>query len=760
MRIKVSFARKHMMAVLAAAVITCGCMSSPEVRSARYVAAGKKLLEKHDANRAILQFLNAVQATPRNAEVRYQLALSYLAAADVQKGVANLRRTLELDPKHTAAQLRLAQLMTNASDPEVLRDAQRRLQRLIQDGSDNPDTLHALALTEFKLGEPQDAMQHLEQAMTAAPQDLAFAVTLADAKLQQKDYKGAEDTLRKACDNSPKSSDCIVILGRLYLLESRPIEAEQKFQQALGMDSDSAPALLNLATLENVTGRKQDAEQHFKRLSSLSDRTFRHFHAAYLFQEGRRDEAVKEFEKLYRQDSDEMARTRLVAVYQAVNRVADGHKVLNEALKKNPKDLGVLLQQGELFLSDRKYAEAESDLNQVLHLRPDSPEVHYALAKLHQARRETLSMREQLYEVLRLNPSLVAVRIELANSMIEENSKAALAILDAAPADQRKLISIVEQRNWALLKLQQSSEARKGIEYGLANARTADFLLQDAILKIEARRFPEARQAIHEALVKAPEDLRGLRLLVGTYAAQNQVRNAVEEVRAYATQHPKSAAIQFFLGSLLIETGDHAGAQQALRSAKAINPDYAPAELSLARVNLLQANWDDARRELNTILSTKEETPLARQWLAMLEYSIGDRTAALADFRRVVEIQPNNATALNNLAFLLAENGKPDEALKYAEKAVELAPGRADSEDTLGWILYRKGLYAAAITHLQLAVSKSGDLRLQYHLAAAYFRKGDEVRGREVLTAALRKDPTLPEAQLAQQAEHESNSKH
>lgn len=730
------------------------CNRSPEARRDRYIAKGKELLQKKDYQRAALEFLNATQVMPKDAESYYQLGSAYLASGDVSKGVASLRKALQLNPKHTGAQLRMAQLMTNVSDPAILKDAQERLRALLQDSPENPDVLHALALTELKLGDPEQATQHLEQAMAAAPQELILPMTLADAKLQQKDFKGAEEVLSKACEKSPKSSDCVVVLGRLYLIENRPKDAEQKFRQAVGMNPKNSGALLNIALLESATGRKQEAEQDFKRLSSLPDRTFKPYHAMFLFQQGQREEALKEFEALYRQDpTDRMARTRLVVAYQAVNRSADAHKLLSDALKNNPKDLDALLQRGEMSLGEAKYPEAEEDLNRVLHLRPDSPEVHYALAKLYQARGATQRQQEELVEVLRQNPSLLQARLDLAASWIQENAgKAAIDVLDGAPSNQKDLLRFVEQRNWALLSAGQIAEARKGVSLGLGSARSLDLLMQDAILKMNEKRFGEARDSLHEAMTKSPEDLRVLRLLVRTYAAQNQVPAAIQELRAHSAKNPKSAAIQYFLGTMLLETGDRDQARQAFNAAKALQPDYAPADLSLAQVNLLQANWNDARQELNNILTSKGETAQARQWLGMLEAAAGSSEAAIGDFRKVLQSQPNNATALNNLAFLLAENGHADEALPFAEKAVELAPDKPDFEDTLGWVLYRKGLFAAAITHLQAAVSKSGDTRYQYHLATAYFRKGDSVRGHAILTAALRKAPNLPEARLAQEA--------
>ena len=65
-------------------VTQSSCVSSPEAKSARFMEAGKKLLKNKDASRAILQFQNAVKATPKSAEAYYQLATGYLALGDAQ----------------------------------------------------------------------------------------------------------------------------------------------------------------------------------------------------------------------------------------------------------------------------------------------------------------------------------------------------------------------------------------------------------------------------------------------------------------------------------------------------------------------------------------------------------------------------------------------------------------------------------------------------------------------------------------------------
>ncbi len=298
MGIECSSRRVKRLAVLVAmALMSAACTQSPEAKSAKFMAEGKKLLEKKDPARAILQFQNAAQATPRNAEVFYQLAQAYIAVNDAPTGVAFLRKALALDPKHTAARLRLAQLQSMVDNPKTLQEAQQSLQALVAETPNNADALHALAFTELKLGETQDAMDLLGRALAAAPQEVVIAVTLAQAKLQQKDPKGAEDILKQAIEHSPNSADAAVVLGRFYAIQNRFAEAEPQFQRALTIDPNSETALLNLAMLQYETGKKADAEQNFKRLSALPGKNYKSTYAVFLFQEGRHDESIREFRK-------------------------------------------------------------------------------------------------------------------------------------------------------------------------------------------------------------------------------------------------------------------------------------------------------------------------------------------------------------------------------------------------------------------------------------------------------------------------------
>ena len=108
---------------LAGVILGSGCARTPEQKNARFLASGKKLMEKGDYRRAVLDFSNAVQAKPTDAESHYQLAIAFVKNGQPQEGVLELRRATELNPKHSAAQLKLAEMMVMTRNPDLARNA-------------------------------------------------------------------------------------------------------------------------------------------------------------------------------------------------------------------------------------------------------------------------------------------------------------------------------------------------------------------------------------------------------------------------------------------------------------------------------------------------------------------------------------------------------------------------------------------------------------------------------------------------------------
>jgi Flp pilus assembly protein TadD len=95
-------------------------------------------------------------------------------------------------------------------------------------------------------------------------------------------------------------------------------------------------------------------------------------------------------------------------------------------------------------------------------------------------------------------------------------------------------------------------------------------------------------------------------------------------------------------------------------------------------------------------------------------------------YRQVMELQPNNALAMNNVAWLLVKQGKPG-ATALAEKATSILGDRAPLLDTLASALAADNQIAKAIEVQKRAVSlapESPALRLA--LAKHYVKAGEK----------------------------------
>jgi tetratricopeptide (TPR) repeat protein len=99
---------------------------------------------------------------------------------------------------------------------------------------------------------------------------------------------------------------------------------------------------------------------------------------------------------------------------------------------------------------------------------------------------------------------------------------------------------------------------------------------------------------------------------------------------------------------------------------------------------------------------------------------------AEADFRRALELSPDQPLVLNYLGYSWVDMGMNlDEGMGMIRKAVELRPNDGYIVDSLGWAHYRLGAYEEAVTELERAVSlRPEDPVIHDHLGDAYWKTG------------------------------------
>jgi Tfp pilus assembly protein PilF len=333
-----------------------------------------------------------------------------------------------------------------------------------------------------------------------------------------------------------------------------------------------------------------------------------------------------------------------------------------------------------------------------------------------------------------------------------------MELMNAAPQEQKESVPFVVQRNWVLIALSERTELRQALDRVLARTKTPELLLQDGLLKATEKDYVGARAAFEEVLARNRADLRTLQALARTFVAERRPDAALQRIQQQVSRVPNSADMHQFLGEWLVARNKTQEGRAAFQSAKSIDPGYTRADLSLAGLDLREGKADLARQRLASVVALDGGNIQALTILAIAEEQSGDFPAAIQHYRKVVERDPRNLLALNNLAYLLADRAnQPDEALKYAQQVKEIAPDIGAVDDTMGWALYQKQIYVSAVKQLEAAVSREqvftseGLARCKYHLAMAYFKAGDRQRGQRSLESALKINPKLPEAKVAQE---------
>ena len=142
-------------------------------------------------------------------------------------------------------------------------------------------------------------------------------------------------------------------------------------------------------------------------------------------------------------------------------------------------------------------------------------------------------------------------------------------------------------------------------------------------------------------------------------------------------------------------------------------------------------------RYLSRWLNRFPDSPRIQAVLAQHYQTAGDAAKAETVYRDIIATQPDNAIALNNLAWLLYEAGS-DEAGALARRAVKLAPESAPVLDTYGVILLANGEYAEALKMLAKASELATDnAEIRYHLARAQAANSDVAGARENLRTVI-----------------------
>jgi len=224
---------------------------------------------------------------------------------------------------------------------------------------------------------------------------------------------------------------------------------------------------------------------------------------------------------------------------------------------------------------------------------------------------------------------------------------------------------------------------------------------------------------------------------------RQDLKAAAAEAAAAEKRFPNDAGLAILSASLAQDLDHRADMYAAYERARAIDPTDPNVIAFGATIKADYArDIDGALADLYRVVKTDPNFSLLNQ-IGLLEQSRGAFVEAEAAFRRALDMEPQNPIPYTNLALLLLDQSRVEEAGALIDKALALDPTTAYT--ARGRYLLQKGKMAQALGSMLAGSAVNPALSNdQVTLADTYFQNGDYELARQTLDNADRLDPRAP----------------
>jgi len=742
--------------------LSTGCTRDPNVRKQKFLESGNRYRDEGKLREATIQYLNAIQVDPRFADAHYQLGEICLKLRDYNCAFAHLSRTIELVPENYPARFDVANMLIANRQ---LKDAQPHLEILRNEQPDSADTHLAWAnlySAEDNLG---SAMQEAEKAIAADRNRSECYLDLAMLQDRAKLPDKAEINFKKAVELGPKAMSAQLALGAFYASRNRMPEAEQQFRHAIDVDpKDPAPRAALVQTMI-AEGKKNEIEaflQQTKKDLPNNSEGYRMLGNYYFQVLGDLDKATAEYASLYSDHPKDIdVKRNYVELLILKDRLDEATKLNDEILKANAKDSDALVYRGQIRLGKNDIAGAVDALQGAVKNDSNNAVAHYWLGRAFGVQHNEAQSESELRAAISLRPDLIDAQRALADLEFQRRDFDALLqraeqIIHFAPnAPDGYLDRAVVEMNRQKFSAAEE-DMRKAAD--VAPGSPVPYVQMGNLHQVQ-KQYPEAIKSYQQALDKDPASIEGLQGMMNTYIAQNHLDQAIAAARTQISKSPNTSELYDLLGTALSEQKDFGGADAAFRKAIELDKNNSDALLKLAQVQAAEGSVSQALATYEQSIKDHPQEISFYLLAGMMYESQNNWEQARDKYQKALNIQPDNALASNNLAYLMLQHGgNVDVALAMAQTARRGMPTSPNAADTLGLAYFEKGVYQSAIDmfqeSLRLNEKKGGtdDPDVHYHLGLAYQKVNQPAQARQQLERALRISPNFSDAGDARKA--------
>ena len=593
----------------------------------------------------------------------------------------------------------------------------------------------------YEQGNLETAAEHLEEVRAQAPGHEQAGVMLGIIRFQQGRMDEAEELLAQYGEEAG-SGQITKMLAAARIQLQRPDEARSMLEELDPQGNDPGiVALIGIAALssgENQLGRGL-IEQSLAMAPDNTDLRVRF--ARYLITQGETAEAREQLQTAIERSPDaEQPRAFLARYLAESGNHEEADRVMDQWLEDQPESVFARNLGGDIAQLRGDMAAARQHYRRAIDMSDQAPASHHALGALEAREGNGGNALEHLRQAVQQapdNPRYIQDLVTVAgNHAATEETRDFLAGIaeenGSATAPHRHLLEVALDNG----DDQRASQLADTIENRLENDEQKASTIGGAYLNAARMAARAENDERARELVRKGRQRYGSHEELALFEAQLQFEadrtsDAREILRSVKTQQPDSPRPFLLEADYMANQGRYNEAVDLYQLArdKSDSPEFVVRQVRALR---------EAGRESRAIEILEEATERFPQVsrlhldLAMIHQGEGNSGAARKAYEQTLELAPDNAVALNNLAWLIHED-EPERALELAKRAYDSNPEAASIVDTYGWILFRNGDLRQSIEILESAHELAPDAaEIREHLAAAHREAGNEDRAKEL----------------------------
>lgn len=773
--------------LLVSLVQLSGCMSQDD-RARNYYERASKFISEHDQVKAAIELRNAVRLKRDYIEAWKLLVEMDEAKGDWPRVISDLRTITELAPSDVPARLKLAKLLLltgSANEAMALADAGlgrddrnanlhalkaavalklgdhagavREAQSALALDPANADALTVLAIDRLGNGNAKGALSLLESDAGAKMQANNIEIQLLRVELlgQTGDLNGAEAILKKLVEQNPHQPSYGKLLVNFYLEQHRTDDAEREMRKLVSVRPSDPGAVLDLVRFLKLTKGAPAARKELNdRISAGVDIFPLQIALVELdFDDGDSAGGEQLLKKLIGNGAtpDRVRKARIALARSYLNRrmFDAAERSADDILRDDSHNVPALTIRAKAHLERSQPDAAVPDLVTARSYQPRSVDLMLLLATAYERSGLIELADKQFADATRASGLEPRVGIEYA-SFLERRGGPGRAedvlvgVMKRDPQNIRILSALAQLRltrqNWSGAQ-EIADDLRR-----IGDIGTADQILGAAL--IGQRRYGEAIVALQKDYEARPSTPHLLEALISAFLKAGRNNEAVALLQTLLAKDPVNADALLLSGSIEQDGGETPRAIASFSAAIKAQPNDPAGYQALANLYRREKNYDEAIRILRQGIRRRPEVAQLQMALASALEQKGDYDGAISQYGSILDENPGDLIASNNLASLLLDYRR--ETPNRVQRAQAIAEVLRNSQvpqfkDTLGWVKYHQGDYSGAASLCEEAVAALPDqAAVRYHLGMAYAALGRADKASDELNKALELDPRGP----------------